>query len=166
MANSCVWICCCRQASRGPRRLARWFRVKRKGFYWQSLGAIEASKVLEPAEFQLRYGTVDIFPRLTAVDWPDNLRSARKIGAGAVVTAADVEQVPLVKVGDALELKVVSGPIQLALKATSLSDVASGGVARLALEHNGVQTYGILLDQQTAIPCRLPLRDRIDDCER
>lgn len=148
------------------RRLARWFRVRREGFYWQSLGAIEAAKNLEPGSFQLRYGEVDIFPRVTAIEWPENLRSARKIGAGAVVTPDDVEQIPFVKVGDFLELKVASGPIQLALKATSLSDVASGGVARLALEHNGVHTYGILLDQETAIPCRLPLRDRIDDCKR
>lgn len=148
------------------RRVVRWYRVSRTGFYWESTGSIEAGEGLEPGKFQFRYGAVDVYPRVTAIEWPEQMRASRRIGAGAVITADDLELTPLVEVGDAIELRVSSGPILLALKATSLSDVAAGGVTRLALEHNGAHTYGFLLDQKTAVPCRLPLRDRIDDCER
>jgi len=148
------------------RRVARWFEVQRTGWYWEAVQSVAAGSNVSASDVRRRYGTVTRFPRIAHQDWPVNVRATATIGLGQVVAARDIEMVPLVGAGDPLELHVQSGPILMALKARSLSDAASGEITRLTLEHNGERTYAILLDQNTAIPCRLPLRDRIDDCHR
>ena len=98
-------------AASRARRVARWFRVERVGLYWESIGPVDAAEILHPGNVQLRYGAVSVYPRLMAIDWPENIRSTRRIGVGAVITPDDVEQIPLVKVGDAVELQVAAGTI-------------------------------------------------------
>ena len=155
-----------KSAQNRDRRFARWFRVQRTGWYWETVQAVAPGAIVSAEDVQLRYGAVNRFPRLALKNWPENVRATAALGLGTAIANGDIEMTPLVGVGDSLELHVQSGPILMALKARSLTDAASGEFARLTLEHNGERTYAILLDQNTAIPCRLPLRDRIDDCDR